>query len=66
VAGVDVQDRERERAGAERLDRELEQDERVLAAGEQQHRPLELGGHLAHDVDRLRLEAVELGDAHAR
>ena len=65
VAGVDVEDRERERTGPERLDGQLEQDQRVLASGEQQHGPLELGGDLAHDVDRLGLEAVELGDAHA-
>ena len=65
VAGVDVEDRERQRAGPERLLGEAQQDDRVLAAGEQQHRALQLGRHLADDVDRLRLETVELGDAHA-
>jgi hypothetical protein len=37
------------------------QDDRVLAAREQQHRPFELGRHLAHDVDGLGLEHIELG-----
>ena len=48
-------------AGAERPLGQREHDDRVLAAGEQQHRPLELGRHLAHDVDGLGLEHVELG-----
>jgi hypothetical protein len=34
----------------------VQHDDRVLAAGEQQHRPLELGGDLADDVDGLGLE----------
>ena len=62
VAGVDVHDRERELAGPERLLGEPEQDDRVLAAGEEEHGPLELGGELAHDVDGLRLELVEVGE----
>ena len=64
VAGVDVEDRERQRAGPERLLGEAQQDERVLAAGEHQHGPLELRRDLAHDVDRLRLEPLQLRDAH--
>ena len=48
-------------AGPERLLREPEQHDRVLAAREEQHRPLALGGDLAHDVDRLGLELVEMG-----
>ena len=59
--------------GPERLLGEPQQHDRVLAAGEEQHRPLALGGDLAHDVDRLGLELVEVrerraasrGDAHA-
>ena len=50
------------RAGPERLLGQAQQDDRVLAAGEQQHGPLELGGDLAHDVDRLGLERVEVGE----
>jgi hypothetical protein len=46
VAGVDVHDREREPRRAERLLREAQQDDRVLATGEQQHGPLPLGGDL--------------------
>src|SRR4051812_13234469 len=60
VAGVDVHDRERELARPECLLGEPEQHDRVLAAGEEQHRPLELGSHLAEDVNRLRLEVVEM------
>ena len=66
VARVDVHDREGELAGPERLLREPEQHDRVLAAGEEEHRPLELGRELAHDVDRLRLELVEVGEVDER
>ncbi len=44
----------------ERLLGQAQQHDRVLAAGEQQHRPLELGGDLAHDVDRLGLERTQM------
>ena len=60
VPGVDVHDRERELARAERLLGEPQQHDRVLAAREEQHGPLPLGGDLAHDVDRLGLELVEV------
>jgi hypothetical protein len=60
VPGVDVHDREREGRRPERLLGETQEDDRVLAAGEQQHRPLELGGHLAHDVHGLGLQLLEL------
>ena len=59
VAGVDVQHRERARAREERLRRQVQHDDGVLAAGEQQHGALELGDDLADDVDRLGLEQVE-------
>ena len=49
------------RRRAERLLGQAQQHDRVLAAAEQQHRPLELGGDLAHDVDRLGLERVQVG-----
>ena len=48
-------------AGPERLLGQPQQHDRVLAAGEQQHGVLELGGDLAHDVDRLRLQHLEVG-----
>ena len=56
VGRVDVQQRERNRPGIERLLRQPQQDRRVLADRVQHHRPLELGDDLAHDVDALGLE----------
>ena len=47
-------------AGPERLLGEAQQHDRVLAAAEQQHRALELGRDLAHDVDRLGLERAQV------
>ena len=70
VPGVHVHQRERERRRAERLLGQAQQHDRVLAAAEQQHRPLEFGGDLAHHVDRLGLERAQVaqlgagGDAH--
>ena len=67
VPGVDVHDREREPSRPEGLLGEPQQHDRVLAAGEEQHRALALGGDLAHDVDRLGLELVEVRErARAR
>ena len=62
VAGVDVQHRERDRGRPERLRRDVQHDDGVLAAAEEQHRPLELGGDLADDEHRLALEDVELAE----
>ena len=61
VAGVHVHDREGQAGRPEGLLGQPEHDDRVLAAREQQHGTLELGHHLAHDVDRLRLERLEMG-----
>jgi hypothetical protein len=61
VPGVNVHDRERDLCWREGTLGQGQHHDRVLAAGEQQHRPLELGGYLSHDVDRLSLENVELG-----
>ena len=58
VAGVDVQDRAGELRRPEGLLGQAQQHDRVLAAAEQQHRPLELRRDLAHDEDRLILERV--------
>ena len=66
VAGVDLEHRERDLGGVERLLRQPEHDDGVLAAGEHQHRLLELGRDLAEDVDRLRLQLVELAQAVVR
>ena len=60
VPGVDVHHRERERRRAKRLLGQAQQHDRVLAAAEQQHRPLELGDDLAHHVDRLGLERAQV------
>ena len=66
VARVDVHHRERKLARPERLLGEAQEHDRVLAAGEEEHRPLELGGELAHDVNRLRLELVEVREVDRR
>ncbi len=69
VARVDVHQRERERRRAKRLLGQAQQHDRVLAAAEQQHRPLEFGRHLAHHVDRLglqRAQVAQLGAAPRR
>ncbi len=66
VPGVDVHQREGEAAGAERLLGEAQQHDRVLPAGEEQHGTLELRCDLAHDVDCLGLELVEVGTVPAR
>jgi hypothetical protein len=66
VAGVDVQQREREAAGTERLLGEAQQHERVLAAREQQRGVRALPGDLAQDVDRLGFEPVEVGEPRER
>ena len=66
VAGVDVQHRERDRRRPERLRREVQHDDGVLAAAEEQHRALELGGDLADDEDRLALERRRAGSSTGR
>ena len=63
VGRVDVQQRERNRPGVERLLRQPQQHRRVLADRIEHHRPLELGDHLAHDVDALGLERPQVVEA---
>jgi hypothetical protein len=53
VAGVDMQQRERHRCRRECLDGQVHEQRRVLAAGEEDHRAVELAGDLAEDVDGL-------------
>ena len=60
VAGVDLEHREGDLRRVEGLLGQAQHHDGVLAAGEHQHRLLELGGDLAEDVDRLRLQLVEL------
>ena len=66
VTGVHVQQPERDPGRPERPLGQGEHHDRVLAAGEQQHRPLELGGDLPHDVDGLGLEHFQLGQRVVR
>ena len=61
MTGIDVHHRERQPAGGERLDGQVQHDDRVLAAGKQQHGTLELRGHLADDVDRFGFERTQMG-----
>lgn len=60
VAGVDVHHRERQPTGPERPQRQVQHDDGVLAAGEQQNGPLEFGGHLPDDVDRFGLQRAQV------
>ena len=62
VAGVDVYQRERKLARAESLLGHAQHADRILAAGEEQGRVRALTGHLAHDVDGLGFEPVEVGE----
>jgi Cu/Zn superoxide dismutase len=61
VAGVDVHQREGELARAEGLFGDAQHADRVLAAGEEQHRVGALAGDFAHDVDGFGFEPVEVG-----
>ncbi len=65
VAGVDVHQREGELARAEGLLGDAQHADRVLAAGEEQHRVGALAGHFAHDVDGFGFEPVEVGEGLA-
>ena len=56
VAGVDVHHGERDACRPEGTPCEVQQDDGVLAAGEQQDRPLALGDHLAEHGDRFVLQ----------
>jgi hypothetical protein len=55
-----MQEREGQRRRMERLDREMQHDARILADRVEHHRILELGDDLAHDLDRLGLEAPQV------
>ena len=57
---VDVHQRERQLARVERLAGQVQEHRAVLADRVQHDRVVELGRHLADDVDALRLEALEL------
>ena len=63
---VDVQERERRRRRRERLLGQAEHDRAVLADRVEHHRVLGGGDDLAHDVDRLGLEPLEMCEPNAR
>ena len=52
-------------AGKERLHRQVQHHRAVLADRVQHHRPLALGHHLAHDVDALGLQALQVSEVRA-
>ena len=66
VAGIDVQQRERDAAGMEGFPREVRHHDGVFSTGEEQHGALELRGHLAHDEDGLGFEGAEVAVAVGR
>jgi hypothetical protein len=61
VAGVHVHHRKRQACRREREHSEVQQHRAVLAAAEQQHRVLALGGHFADDGDGFVGERIEMG-----
>jgi hypothetical protein len=65
VAGVDVHQREGELAGAEGFFGDAQHADRVLAAGEEQHRVGTLAGDFAHDVDGFGFEPVKVRQRRA-
>src|SRR5512139_1239153 len=60
--GVDVEQGERRRRGMEGLARQMQHHRRILAHRIEHHRILGLGDDLAHDLDALRLEPLEVGE----
>ena len=53
------------RAGIERLQRQVQHHRAVLADRVEHHRPLALGDDLAHDVDALGFEPLQVRQAHS-
>ena len=62
-ARIDMQQRKGNRRGIKGLLRQPQHHRRVLADGVKHHRPLELAGHLAQDVDALRLQQAQMAQA---
>ncbi len=62
VLGVDVHQREREPRRPERLLRQAQHDDGILAAGEQQCGIPALSRDLAHDVDGLAFQRIQMGE----
>jgi hypothetical protein len=60
LTGVDVHDGKRQLLGREGLHGEVQQDRRVLAAREEQHRALALRDDLSQDENGVGLQQVEM------
>ena len=60
MSGVDMHHRERKASWAKCLDRQVQQDGRVLATREQQHGALTLGGNLSHNENSLGFKQVKV------
>jgi hypothetical protein len=60
VAGVDIQQRQRQFGRAEGLLGEPQEADGVLPAGEEQGGPLKFTRHLAHEVDGLGFEVLQV------
>ena len=63
ATGVDVEHREGQGCRPERLMGQVQHDDGVLAPREEEHGALELGRHLAEDVDGLGLERAQVRQA---
>ena len=60
MAGVNVEQRHRDVRRAERLFRQTQQANGILAAGEQQGGPLKFRRDFAHDVNRFRFQILQM------
>ena len=60
MAGVHVEQRHRDVGRAERLFRQAQQADGILAAGEEQGRPLEFRRDFTHDVNRFGFQILQV------
>ena len=60
MAGVDVEKRHRDVRRTERLFREAQQADGILAAGKEQGGALKFGRDFTHDVNRLGFEILQM------
>ena len=58
-----MEQRERRRRGIERLARQVQHDRAVFADRVKHDGPFGFGHHFTHDVDGLRLKALQVGKA---
>ena len=61
-AGVDMQQRKRNRAGKKRLLRQAQHHRRVLADGVKHHGPLEFRSHFAQNMNALGLQQAQVAE----